>query len=224
MRFDYRGMGDSGGAPRSFEDVNPDIGAAIDAFLLECPAVSRVVLWGLCDAASAALMYVAAGADARVAGLVLLNPWVRSNATLARVRIRHYYLRRLVEPDFWRKALRGRLAVGSAMRDLAGDARNSLRVGGDARRVTSRSFRDVMEMGLRRFDRPVLLVLSGRDLTAREFEEHARTGGRWKELLARPTVEVRRLNDADHTFSSASWRSDVEQATLDWLRRRFVGP
>src|SRR5690349_14351227 len=30
LRFDYRGMGDSGGEVRSFEDVSPDIRCAID--------------------------------------------------------------------------------------------------------------------------------------------------------------------------------------------------
>jgi exosortase A-associated hydrolase 1 len=221
MRFDYRGMGDSGGPRRSFEDVSPDIAAAITAFLRECPVVSSVVLWGLCDAASAALMYMAATEDARIAGVALFNPWVRSDSTLARARIKHYYLRRLVAPDFWRKALRGRLGVGSTLRGLAGDALDSLERRGDAR--DRGSFRDVMEQGLGGFDRPVLLVLSGRDLTAREFEDHARTSGRWSGLLARPTVEHRRLNDADHTFSSARWRADVEQVTLDWLRRRVCG-
>jgi alpha/beta superfamily hydrolase len=60
MRFDYRGMGDGGGAMRSFEDVSADIGAAIEAFQRRCPSVRRIVLWGLCDAASAALLYVEA--------------------------------------------------------------------------------------------------------------------------------------------------------------------
>lgn len=58
MRFDYRGMGDAGGAMRSFEDVRADIGAAIEAFQRAVPSLRRIVLWGLCDAASAALLYV----------------------------------------------------------------------------------------------------------------------------------------------------------------------
>ena len=34
MRFDYRGMGDSGGAMRDFDDISDDIGAAIEALQL----------------------------------------------------------------------------------------------------------------------------------------------------------------------------------------------
>ena len=74
MRFDYRGMGDAGGGQRDFENVGADIRAAIDVFTTRTPAVRRVVLWGLCDGASAACFY--APTDERGAGLVLLNPWV----------------------------------------------------------------------------------------------------------------------------------------------------
>src|SRR5262249_34163772 len=75
LRFDYRGMGDSEGGAVSFDGADADIAAAIDEFSRRVPALRRVALWGLCDAASAALMY--AFRDSRVSGLVLLNPWVR---------------------------------------------------------------------------------------------------------------------------------------------------
>ncbi len=130
MRFDYRGMGDAGGEARSFEDVSEDIAAAIAAFRRACPAVEQFVLWGLCDAASAALMYIDASRDASVAGVVLVNPWVRSEATLAKTRIKHYYARRLLERDFWAKLLRGRVRVGDAVAGVAASARNARRASG----------------------------------------------------------------------------------------------
>src|SRR5689334_11218312 len=55
MRFDYRGMGDSDGAMRSFEAVDDDLRAAVDQFMALAPGLTEVVIWGLCDAASAAL-------------------------------------------------------------------------------------------------------------------------------------------------------------------------
>ena len=76
LRFDYRGMGDSGGDMRDFEQVDDDLRAAIDQFFAAVPALEEVVIWGLCDGASAALFY--AEQDPRVSGLVLLNPWARS--------------------------------------------------------------------------------------------------------------------------------------------------
>src|SRR5690625_2926143 len=76
LRFDYRGMGDSEGDSRTFEHIAADIRAALDIFLKAAPGLREVVIWGLCDAASAACFY--APSDLRVTGLVLLNPWVRT--------------------------------------------------------------------------------------------------------------------------------------------------
>ena len=103
LRFDYRGMGDSSGSQRNFEPVNEDMAMAIAALQRQVPAVKQVVLWGLCDGASAALLYLRATADPRVRGLCLLNPWVRSEASLARTHVKHYYLQRLMQREFWLK-------------------------------------------------------------------------------------------------------------------------
>jgi len=55
FRFDYRSMGDSEGEARDFESVGEDISTAIEAFFSEAGQLSNIVIWGLCDAASAAL-------------------------------------------------------------------------------------------------------------------------------------------------------------------------
>ena len=90
LRYDVRGMGDSSGALRSFEHLTPDISAAIDQVLMQCPQVRQVVLWGLCDGASASLLYLAErNGDARIAGLCVLNPWLRSELSLARTQVQH---------------------------------------------------------------------------------------------------------------------------------------
>ena len=77
-------MGDSTGEPKTFENVEEDLRAAVDHFLSQVPEVTEVAIWGLCDAASAALFY--ARLDARVSGIVLLNPWVHDEQSGARVR------------------------------------------------------------------------------------------------------------------------------------------
>jgi pimeloyl-ACP methyl ester carboxylesterase len=89
LRFDYRGMGDADGTHPGFEHIAPDITAAIALLQTRAPGVREIVLWGLCDAASAALMY--APGDARVTGLVLANPWVRTQTSEAQAYLRHYY-------------------------------------------------------------------------------------------------------------------------------------
>jgi exosortase A-associated hydrolase 1 len=114
FRFDVRGMGDSTGTFQGFERLAPDIGAAVDAFYATVPGLKRVVLWGLCDGASAALLYLER-ADPRVGGLVLLNPWVRSAHTLAQAQVSGYYARRAIDPATWRALLRGAISVGSLL-------------------------------------------------------------------------------------------------------------
>lgn len=116
LRFDHRGIGDSDGPYPGFEALDADIAAAIDAFVIHCPEIEEVVLWGLCDAASAILFY--AHRDPRVAGIVLLNPWVRTPAGEARAYLRHYYLRRLGERDFWRGLLAGKVKPAAAAGSL----------------------------------------------------------------------------------------------------------
>ena len=64
------------------------------------PQLSRVVLLGLCDGASAALMY--AHGDPRIAGVVMLNPWVRATGSLEQARVRGYYPARAISAGFWK--------------------------------------------------------------------------------------------------------------------------
>ena len=62
-----------------------------------------------------------------------------------------------------------------------------------------------------------LIILSGQDLTAKEYENLVRSSTRWRNWLNGPTVEVLKLNDADHTFSRADWRKAVEQKCSEWI-------
>ena len=216
FRFDYRGMGDSSGDKRDFETVRGDIGAAVDAFLTACPSVRKVVLWGLCDAASASLIYVDASRDSRVAGLVLLNPWVRSEATLARTHIKHYYGNRLMQKEFWLKLLGGTLQVTSSIRGLLKSvllARSS--AGPQDGEV--RSFQVRMAAGWRAFSGDILLILSSQDYTAMEFLDYAAAHPEWSALVGGEKVTRIDVSDADHTFSDAQSRVAVEDASIAWL-------
>lgn len=211
LRFDYRGMGDSSGAARSFEAVDEDLGCAVDRLLRAVPELREVVIWGLCDAASAALFY--AHRDARVGGVVLLNPWVRTEQGIAQAHLRHYYVRRLLDADFWRRLFSGRFDVRAAfasLRKFAADAAAPRREAG--------TLPERMEDALRRFRGRVLLILSGKDLTANEFRGVVSRSERWTRLLADARVTRRELAEANHTFSRREWRDQVARWTADWVK------
>ena len=227
MRFDYRGMGDSGGASRSFERVDADLRCAIEAFLKAAPALKEIVIWGLCDAASAALLY--AHQDRRVRALVLLNPWVHTEQGEARVYLRHYYVERLLQSSFWRKIAAGEFKARAALQSLGRIAASAFRIGVPARGDgkgggaptapgAAAALPERMEAGLQRFQGAVLLVLSGNDLVAQEFKSLVDGSPRWRKLLAMGRVSRRDLPEANHTFARREWRDQVARWTEEWVR------
>jgi exosortase A-associated hydrolase 1 len=178
LRFDYRGMGDSGGAARTFETVGDDIRAASDAFLAAQPGLRGIVIFGLCDAASAALMYC--NSDPRVKGLLLANPWVRTEGGAARAVVRHHYGRRVLQRSFWSKVLKGEFAALASLRSFAAQLRSSReREAAEGPSGDAPDFLRRMLRGLAGFRGPVLLLLSDRDLTAREFQDLCRDSSAW---------------------------------------------
>ena len=216
LRFDYRGMGDSDGATRTFEGAGPDLHAAIDALCAACPQARRIVVWGLCDAASAALMF--ATTDERVVGVVALNPWARSAASLSATRVKHYYAARLMQREFWSKLLFGGVDLGASLRSFFNDLRGarSSRRGSPIQRSDD-SFQTKMARSLSLFSGRVLLILSGNDLTAREFVQYTDSAVAWRGLLADPKVTRVTIAEADHTFSRRVWQDQVEDETSAWL-------
>ncbi len=224
FRFDLRGMGDSEGEQITFEESAPDIAAACDAFFAEQPDLHGLIMWGLCDAASSILMFGVN--DSRVRGAALLNPWVRSDATLASARIATYYGNRLLSAVFWKRLLTGGVDIKAALGGFLDDWRKKFSMAKEpAQRkrkairseIASSDFRELMRDGLHSCELPILLVLSGEDLTAAEFVGLTESDSRWQDALKRKNVTIRRLEGADHTFSSAAWRGQVEQWTLAWL-------
>lgn len=211
LRFDYRGMGDADGEIRTFEHVQDDIRAAIDAFAQAEPSLTHIVLWGLCDAASAALMY--APQDDRIKGLVLLNPWVQQQQAQAQVVLKHYYWKRLRSKDFWRKLLSGGVAIFGALGGLKDNVKKAHSSTGGAQDLCSR-LRTAWQM----FRGNALVILSGDDLVAQEFIRATAQPTEWQTILRSDAVKRVDMPEANHTFSRQEWRDQVSEHTLDFLR------
>ncbi|MGZ8215951.1 hydrolase 1, exosortase A system-associated [Methylomagnum sp.] len=223
LRFDYRGMGDSEGDPRNFESINADIRAAVDALLEQVPGLTKIILWGLCDAASAALFY--GYTDSRVRGMVLLNPWVHSEASAAHVRLKYYYWNRLKQPSFWKKLLVGKVGAVVSLKEIFGSvgkltARLTVKAAVPSNSqldTPHRGFIERMRHGLTCFEGKVLILLSGQDATAREFELLINGDAAWMKASTSPNVEIHSIPEANHTFSSQPWRQRATIETASWI-------
>jgi exosortase A-associated hydrolase 1 len=216
LRFDFSGMGDSEGDKHEFSHTQDNLSAAIDAFLDAAPGVSRIVLWGLCDAASSAMMY--AHLYPQVVGMVLLNPWVHSGEYAPDVKMAHFYRPFLADSNKWRTMLSGKNRIIPTLRELG---RDTLALA-DKRFSSSSDQPFIQQMldGLMRFQHGVLFVLSADDLTAREFSSLVASNSQWLQATSGPSVDTRTVNAADHTFSKASWKEEVSQLTIDWVSQR----
>jgi len=223
LRVDLAGWGDSAGRPGPFETGASDIVAAAQALQARLPAVP-LWLYGLCDGASALVLALPALHRARLAvrGVCLLNPWVRSEASLAGAMIDGYYRRRLLDPALWRRLVRGQVPL----RHLVAEPLRHLSVrlaarrrsptagrGDDGRRSLPQALIDALEP----YGGEVLTLLAGADLTAAETDALMTADPRWRTRLDRPG-RLLRLPGADHTLSDAA----AEAAAIEWLAARIA--
>ncbi|NHZ83313.1 hydrolase 1, exosortase A system-associated [Massilia sp. CCM 8695] len=200
MRFDHRGMGDSEGEARPIDALGDDLQAAMRAFFAQMPAMQDVVLWGLGDAATAAVLY--AHADTRVSGVVLLNPWMQTPAGTARAHGLPPLLARLGELDFWKRVASDShngedsvAALRQHMRAAAADASLPL-----PQRVLA---------SLAGFDGAALVILGGDEPGARHVDA----------LLKRHELRCKcvTIDGADRTFASRAWRDAVAEVSANWI-------
>lgn len=220
VRFDYSGMGDSEGDKCSFHEVESDVAAAVDNLCEYAPGVTRVVLWGLCDAASAALLF--AYREPRVAGMVLLNPWVHSGEYSPEVKFSQYYSKLLRDRNTWRRLFSGDIEVMLFLKEFARE------VGSLVKKVIGQSFgvpvshswvTDMLE-GLKRFKGSTLIILSEKDLTAQEFQSLIVNDKSWRKAIVQSGAVLHNIARADHTFSNVEWQDEVVRVTIDQVKRQ----
>jgi exosortase A-associated hydrolase 1 len=117
FRFDRRGVGDSEGEDPGFKGSSADIAAAAAAFRAECPHLTRIAGFGLCDGATALALF---GAATGVEKLVLANPWfVEAEAgEPPAAAIKQHYRQQLTSLAGWKKIASGSISYGKLLKGI----------------------------------------------------------------------------------------------------------
>ena len=202
FRFDRRGIGDSEGVNGGFESSGPDIVAAVAAFRVAAPQITRIVAFGNCDAASALLLHQPLALN----GLILANPWAYerddSNETEEPAlppasAIRARYLARLTDPKSLLRLLKGEIDLRKLTRGLSALGRRAAPAAPDS--LPAR-----LNAALATLPCPATILLANGDRTAQAFAENCDPGA----------VPVERLDSASHSFAGADG---------EWLAERVLG-
>lgn len=200
LRFDRRGVGDSSGDDPGYRQSGADLAAAAAALRAEAPSVTRLVGFGLCDGATALALH---GADAGVADLILVNPWLveTSSGEQAPAAIRSHYRQRLLSTAGWKKLLTGKVNV----RKLLSGVRK-------AGRATDTSLADEAARGLQRFGSPATLILAAGDGTAAAAAAEVARPAFSGLIGTRVDIET-----DSHTFARVGDQEALEEAVLSAL-------
>ncbi|TPH15554.1 hydrolase 1, exosortase A system-associated [Litorilituus lipolyticus] len=213
FRFDYSGAGDSEGEIADFEHIQYDINDAINTFEQLQPHVKHITLWGLCDAASAILLYLNEFEHDKVNNLILVNPWVRQASTQARVYLKSYYTKRIFNRSFWKKLFNGKVNFINSLKELLENKRLSNSTAAEHRTP----FIEAMYQGLAQFKGESLIILSGNDLTADEFNVLVENNKQWQQLILQSLNPIKTVALADHTFSDAACKEKLLKLTLELI-------
>jgi len=217
FRFDVRGMGDSEGEPQNYQLLHDDIAAAIAQFHLNCPSLKHLGLWGLCDGATAALLYTPLSSN--INSVMAVNPWIRSEAGKSGALLKHYYRSRVFDKQFIRKLINGKVSVLSSLGSLLKTIMKVTPFNKNKMNQTSSETvgQRVFE-AVQKFEGQIHFLISERDLTAMEFHDAYR-------LFRKKQIESTQLIDnntslvvtnADHTFSETNEHDYLCEASVEW--------
>ena len=121
---------------------------------------------------------------------------------------------RLLQGAFWRKLASGGLRPGASLASLRQVAAATQEAAPQADDAPA----PALLRALTQFQGKVLLILSGDDLGAREWQALLHGDGAWRAVAARAQWTQAQVDGANHTFASAAWRGEVEQLCARWLQ------
>ncbi len=225
LRYDYTGMGYSEGVPKKFYEVDEDIIAAVNYVSNYNANIKHLYVWGLCDAASA-ISFVA-HTDKRIEGMIILNPWVRSEASHSKAVLSSYYRDRIFSMQVWSDLVKSPSKILNACASLLAVTLRVLKSqfenhsDSDVLNISVAEREDNLALaifkGMSEFKGRICLIISKKDLTAEEFMQEFNKSGWLENIKNQSKTTICHVEGADHTFSSAEWRKQVEEITMEFV-------
>ena len=242
LRFDFHGLGDSEGEVT--EDVLVDMYnsimggryvedtmAAID-WMVATYGIRHFVGSGLCGGSITALL--SAAVDKRIECLLTLgiptvldggpDNWGRFISQGRLKELRRGYLRKLADPQSWRRLLLGKSSYAVIWKALRVGRptvqRSKTQDAGlppdNANPRFAPAFLSVLESG-----RPILLVFSGADRLQHDFREKLEARNKQRIATLQHLYQVKIIDSANHVLSDSEWLSEFTDLAADWLDARY---
>jgi exosortase A-associated hydrolase 1 len=200
FRFDRRGVGDSEGINRGFENSAEDILAALSAFRKGAPHMRNIVGLGNCDAATALALFPK---QEEFCALILSNPWtidpaptINSAPATNAAAIRARYWTRLKSPRTIFDLLAGRISIRKLATGLArATAQNPCST------LATRLNSVLGSLG-----KPIMICLAERDTTAIAFRSVWKSKA-FKTTRAKANISLSSYATASHSFAEPPARA-----------------
>ena len=195
IRFDNSGWGDSPKKRLDYHDSWQDIKEVIK-YCKNQNSNSKIVLLGLCDGATAAILSLPHCKN--IDGLILLNPYIENDSAESGAKISDYYLPQLKNIKNYFRLLKTPVELPKKIFEFVVHWKN-------ARSCDSHIASQNIIKLLQNNKLPTTFIFSSNDITASQAKIQLKS---W--LSTNPkNIKVKNIEQADHTFSKPLNKNDL---------------
>jgi len=212
FRFDYEGIGDSEGEFVGYKSAGPSIEAAVNFLYAQCPSLKKIVIWSLCDGSSIC-MKMGYEIENMIEGMILCNPYLHEETGKAKTIIKFYYIKRLMEKNFWEKIFKMKFSPMESAKSMKELFKNAWFRQEENNEEDFQMDIHPLEIvdGLVKFNKPIFFLLSNDDLTAKHFYDFYKDNKKYFKVLNQKDFQFQFIDSADHTFTNSSSKEKLSK-------------